>query len=206
MRGIIGRKLGMTRLFDDAGNSYAATIVEAGPCYVTQIKTSQNDGYEAIQLGFAEKKLKHATQAEIGHATAAGLKPFQVLKEFRDFASDEPLQPGSEIKAGIFQEGESVNITGVSKGRGFAGVVRRHHFAGGPKTHGQSDRMRAPGSLGQSSWPSRVYKGLRMAGRMGGTTTTIRNIKILKVDAENNIIIVKGAIPGANKGIVYIRK
>ncbi|MBN1481460.1 50S ribosomal protein L3 [candidate division KSB1 bacterium] len=206
MRGIIGRKIGMTRLFDEAGNSYAATIVEAGPCYVTQIKTSQNDGYEAIQLGFVEKKIKHATKAEIGHTSAAGLKPFRILKEFRDFDSDEPLQQGAEIKAGIFQEGERVSITGVSKGRGFAGVVRRHHFGGGPKTHGQSDRMRAPGSLGQSSWPSRVYKGLRMAGRMGGTNTTVRNVKILKVDAENNIIILKGAIPGANKGIVYIRK
>lgn len=206
MRGIIGKKLGMTRLFDESGSSYAATVIEAGPCFVAQIKSKENDGYNAIQLGFGEKKEKQATKAEIGHSAKAGLKPFQALKEFRDFESDTPLDLGSEIRADVFHEGEIVNITGVSKGRGFAGVMKRHNFRGGPKTHGQSDRWRAPGSVGQSSWPSRVLKGMRMGGRMGGKNCTTRNVNILKVDAENNIIIVKGAVPGANKGIVLIRK
>jgi len=206
MRGIIGKKLGMTRIFDADGNASPVTVIEAGPCFVTQIKTTDHDGYDAVQFGFAEKREKSANKPEKGHAGKAGLKPFIVLKEFRDFESNEPLQLGSSVKANIFREGEVVNVTGVSKGRGFAGVVKRHHFSGGPKTHGQSDRMRAPGSLGQSSWPSRVYRGLRMAGRMGGENVTMRNLTILKVDPENNILIIKGAVPGANKGYVLIRK
>lgn len=206
MRGIIGKKLGMTRMFDEAGNSYAATIVEAGPCYVTQVKTVESDGYEAIQVGFENKKEKQANKPETGHVAAADLKPFRLLKEFRDFESAEPLAKGAAIKADIFREGEIVNVTGVSKGRGFMGVVRRHHFNGGPVTHGQSDRLRAPGSIGSSSYPSRVLRGQRMAGRMGGKNVTVRNVKVLKVDAENNILIIKGAIPGANKGFVLIRK
>lgn len=206
MRGIIGKKLGMTRIFDADGNASPVTVIEAGPCFVTQIKTSDHDGYDAVQFGFEEKREKSANKPEKGHAAKAGLKPFRILKEFRDFESDEPLQMGSAVKANIFREGELVNVTGVSKGRGFAGVVKRHHFSGGPKTHGQSDRMRAPGSLGQSSWPSRVYRGLRMAGRMGGENVTMRNLTILKVDPENNILIIKGAVPGANKGYVLIRK
>lgn len=206
MRGIIGRKLGMTRLFDEAGNAYAATVIEAGPCYVTQVKTAEKDGYEAIQVGFEDKKQKLATKPEIGHAAAAGLKPFRVLKEMRDFESEEQLEAGAEIKVDIFREGESVNVTGVSKGRGFAGVMKRHNFSGAQTTHGQSDRMRAPGSIGQSSWPSKVMKGMRMGGRMGGKNVTTRNVQILRVDAENNILIMKGPIPGANKGIVFIRK
>ncbi len=206
MRGIIGKKIGMTRLFDEAGNAYAATIIEAGPCYVTQVKTAEKDGYEAVQVGYDEKKEKLATKPEKGHVAAAGLKPFRVLKEIRNFESEEPLEAGAEIKVDIFQEGEKVNVTGVTKGRGFAGVMKRHNFQGAQTTHGQSDRMRAPGSIGQSSWPSRVIKGMRMAGRMGGKDATTRNVQILKVDAENNILIMKGPIPGANKGIVFIRK
>ncbi|MBN1464352.1 50S ribosomal protein L3 [candidate division KSB1 bacterium] len=206
MRGIIGKKIGMTRLFDDDGNAYGVTIVEAGPCYVTQVKSIENDGYQAIQVGFAEKKEKQATKPEIGHVAAAGLKPFQILKEFRDFETAEPLEKGAEIKVDIFHAGETVNVTGSSKGRGFAGVMRRHKFSGGPQTHGQSDRWRAPGSIGASSWPSRVVKGLRMAGRMGAKQVTMRNVKILKVDAENNIMLIKGAVPGANNSIVFIRK
>jgi len=206
MRGIIGKKLGMTRIFDADGNASPVTVIEAGPCFVTQIKTTDHDGYDAVQFGFAEKREESTNKPEKGHAGKAGLKPFIVLKEFRDFESNEPLQLGSSVKANIFREGEVVNVTGVSKGRGFAGVVKRHHFSGGPKTHGQSDRMRAPGSLGQSSWPSRVYRGLRMAGRMGGENVTMRNLTILKVDPENNILIIKGAVPGANKGYVLIRK
>jgi large subunit ribosomal protein L3 len=206
MRGIIGRKIGMTQVFDDVGNAHAATVVEAGPCFVTQVKTAESDGYNAIQVGFEDKREKLATKPEIGHVAKANLKPFRVLKEFRDFEIEEPLENGAEIKADIFNEGDSVSITGVSKGRGFAGVVKRHNFAGGPKTHGQSDRWRAPGSIGQSSWPSRVMKGMKMGGRMGGKKSTVQNLQILKVDSENNIIIIKGAIPGANRGIVLIRK
>ena len=153
MRGIIGRKIGMTQVFDEAGNSYAATVIEAGPCYVTQVKTTESDGYNAVQVGFEEKREKLATKAEIGHAAKSKLKPFRILKEFRDFESEVPLENGAQINADIFHEGETVSITGVSKGRGFAGVVKRHGFSGGPKTHGQSDRWRAPGSIGQSSWP-----------------------------------------------------
>lgn len=196
----------MTRIFDESGNAYAATVVEAGPCYVTQVKTVENDGYEAIQVGFEDKKEKLATKPEVGHVTAAGLKPFRVLKEFRGFENEEPLEKGAEIKVDIFHEGEDVNVTGVSKGRGFAGVMKRHGFSGAQKTHGQSDRWRAPGSIGQSSWPSRVIKGMKMGGRMGGKNVTMRNVRILSVDTENNIIIIKGAIPGANNGIVFIRK
>jgi len=206
MRGIIGKKLGMTRLFDEAGNAYAATIIEAGPCYVTQVKTTDKDGYDAVQVGFGEKKEKLSTKPEIGHVKVAGLKPFLVLKEFRDFESEEPLKAGAEIKVDIFHEGESVSVIGVTKGRGFAGVMKRHNFNGAQTTHGQSDRMRAPGSIGSSSYPSRVLKGMRMGGRMGGKNMTSQNVKILKVDAENNILIMKGPIPGANKGIVFIRK
>jgi len=206
MRGIIGRKIGMTQVFDEAGNAHAATVVEAGPCYVVQVKTLESDGYNAIQVGFEEKREKLSTKPERGHVAKAKLKPFRVLKEFREFESEEPLESGAAIKADIFNAGESVSVTGVSKGRGFAGVIKRHGFAGGPKTHGQSDRWRAPGSIGQSSWPSRVMKGMRMGGRMGGKNVTVKNLHILKVDSENNLIIIKGAIPGANKGIVLIRK
>ena len=196
----------MTRIFDENGNADAGTVIEAGPCYVTQVKTVDNDGYSAVQFGFGEKREKSANKPEKGHVAKAGKKPFLILKEFRDFESSEPLQLGQEVKVDLFKEGEQVKVTGVSKGKGFAGVVKRHHFGGGPVTHGQSDRLRAPGSLGQSSYPSRVFKGLRMAGRMGGEQVTVRNLKVLKVDPENNIIIVKGAIPGAANGFVLIRK
>lgn len=206
MRGIIGRKIGMTRVFDNDGTANPATVIEAGPCFVTQIKTAETDGYNAVQVGFEEKKEKASNKPEMGHVAKANLKPFRLLKEFRDFESDDTLELGSQINVDIFQEGEIVNVTGVSKGRGFAGVVKRHGFHGGPKTHGQSDRLRAPGSIGQSSWPSRVIKGVRMGGRMGAKNVTVRNLQILKVDPENNILIIRGAVPGANKGFVLIRK
>ena len=206
MRGIIGRKIGMTRVFDNDGTANPATVIEAGPCFVTQIKTTDTDGYNAVQVGFEEKKEKLANKPELGHVAKANLKPFRMLKEFRDFESSDELELGSAIKVDIFKEGEIVNVSGVSKGRGFAGVVKRHNFRGGPKTHGQSDRLRAPGSIGQSSWPSRVIKGIRMGGRMGGKDVTVRNLQILKVDPENNILIIRGAVPGANKGFVLIRK
>ncbi len=206
MRGIIGKKVGMTRVFDEAGNVVAATVIEAGPCYVTQVKTVEKDGYHAIQMGFGEKKEKRTTKPLLGHMKKSGKGPFAVLREFRDFDNGQDLKVGDVIKADIFSVGDIVKVTGISKGLGFQGVVRRHHFAGGPKTHGQSDRLRAPGSLGQSSFPSRVFKGLRMAGRMGGDRVTVRNLRVLKVDEANNLIIVKGAVPGSDRGIILIRK
>jgi len=206
MRGIIGKKLGMTRIFDGAGNVVAATVIEAGPCWVTQVKTAEKDGYKAVQVGFGEKKEKHVTKPVMGHTKASGKGPFLVLRELRDFDHGQPLKVGDAIKVDIFAPGDVVRVAGISKGLGFQGVVRRHHFGGGPKTHGQSDRLRAPGSLGQSSYPSRVYKGLRMAGRMGGDKVTMRNLRILKIDEANNLIIIKGAVPGTDQGIVFIRK
>ncbi|MDZ7722923.1 MAG: 50S ribosomal protein L3 [candidate division KSB1 bacterium] len=205
MRGIIGKKLGMTLFFDDAGYSKSGTVIEVGPCCVTQIKTIEKDGYSAVQLGFGARRKKRATKPEIGHVKKHGLEPFQVLREFRDFEVSE-LKTGDEIKADLFSVGEKVDVTGVSKGRGFAGTIKRWGFGGGPKTHGQSNKYRMPGSIGHSSDPSRVFKGKHMAGRMGNERVTIKNLEILKIDPENNIIVVKGAVPGAKKGIVLIRK
>lgn len=206
MRSIIGKKLGMTRIFDEAGNVVAATVIEAGPNFVTQIKTMDRDGYAAVQIGFGTRKPKHTTRAVQGQSKKSGKGPFQVIRELRDFDNGQELQVGDEIKVSIFNPGELVRVTGTTKGLGFQGVVRRHNFRGGPKTHGQSDRMRAPGSLGQSSYPSRVFKGLRMAGRMGGKQQTVRNLKVVKVDEANNLLIVKGAVPATEHGIVLIRK
>jgi len=206
MLALIGKKLGMTRLFDEAGNMVAATVIEAGPCIVTQVKTEEKDGYRAVQVGFGSKKEKHTTKALRGHEKVSGKGPYNVLRELRDLDLGREIQVGEEIKADIFNVGDIVRVTGVSKGLGFQGVVRRHHFNGGPVTHGQSDRLRAPGSLGQSSYPSRVYKGLRMAGRMGGDRVTLRHLRVLKVDTANNLILIKGAVPGTENGIVLIRK
>ncbi|NOZ55576.1 MAG: 50S ribosomal protein L3 [Calditrichaeota bacterium] len=206
MIGIIGRKLGMTRIFGERGKAIPVTVIEAGPCYVTQVKTEDTDGYNAVQLGFDETKEKRVTKPVLGHLKKAGVKPLRVLREFRDFELEGELQLGQEIRVDIFKEGDKVSVTGFTKGRGFAGVVKRHGFGGGPKTHGQSDRWRAPGSIGQSSFPSRVLKGLRMAGRMGNTRVTVKNLEVVKVDPENNLLVIKGAVPGAIKGIVTIRK
>lgn len=205
MLSMLGKKLGMSQMFDEAGNSYPVTIIEAGPCVITQVKTMKNDGYEAIQVGFGEKKEKHVTKPIIGHLKKSNTKPFEVLREFKDFDGSD-VKIGKEIKVDVFRAGEKVNVTGVSKGKGFAGVMRRHNFGGGQQTHGQSDRLRAPGSIGQSSSPSKVFKGIKMGGRMGGDRNTIRNLRILKVDAENNIMVIKGSVPGANNGLVLIRK
>ena len=206
MRSIIGKKLGMTRVFDEAGNVVAATVIEAGPNVVTQVKTLEKDGYRAVQIGFGARKPKHVTKAVQGQTRKSGKGPFEVVRELRDFDHGRELQVGDEIKCSIFNPGELVKVTGITKGLGFQGVVRRHHFGGGPKTHGQSDRMRAPGSLGQSSYPSRVFKGLKMAGRMGGVQQTVRNLRVVKVDEANNLLIIKGAVPATDKGIVLIRK
>lgn len=206
MIGIIGKKIGMTRIFDAVGNSIPVTVVEAGPCYVTQIKTQAKDGYNAVQMGFNETRKKILTKPVLGHLEKAKVKPVKVIKEFRDFDGGETLQLGDEIKVDRFTVGQLVRVTGISKGKGFAGVVKRHHFRGGPQTHGQSDRMRAPGSLGQSSYPSRVYKGMRMAGRLGGVQVTVKTLRILKIDTVNNLLLIKGAIPGANNSVVFIKK
>jgi len=206
MRALIGKKIGMTRIFDEAGNMVAATVIEAGPCVVTQVKTQDKDGYIAVQVGFGGKKEKYTNRALRGHYKASGKGPYEVVRELRDLEIDREVKIGDEIKADIFTVGDLVRVTGVSKGLGFQGVVRRHHFNGGPVSHGQSDRLRAPGSLGQSSYPSRVYKGLRMAGRMGGDRVTLRHLRVLKVDTANNLLIIKGAVPGTENGIVLIRK
>lgn len=206
MIGIIGRKIGMTRIYDEKGEASPVSVIEAGPCYVTQIKTQAKEGYNSLQLGFNETRKKLLTKPILGHLDKAKVKPVKVLKEFRDFDGLDQLALGDEIRADKFSVGDKVDVVGTSKGKGFAGVIKRHHFGGGPITHGQSDRQRAPGSLGQSSYPSRVYKGLRMAGRMGGHSVTTKKLKILKIDLVNNLILIKGAIPGPINGIVFIKK
>lgn len=203
MAGILGLKVGMTQIFDENGLVVPVTVIKAGPCYVTQIKTKEKDGYNAVQLAFYDAKEKRVTKPLKGHFEKAGVSPKRFLVEF-DFGEDHGLNVGDEIKVEILKEGTQVKVSGTSKGKGFQGVVKRHHFNGGPKTHGQSDRWRAPGSLGQSSYPSRVFKGLRMAGRMGGKRTTLKNVKVVKVDAENNLLFLKGAVPGARNSLVEI--
>lgn len=196
----------MTSIFDENGQMIPCTIIEAGPCYVTQIKTKERDGYDAIQLGFDEIKDRLVNKPLKGHFKKGGVKSVRLLSEFRAF-NGTPLQLGQEVNVDLFHQGDLVDVTGKSKGRGFQGVVKRHHFGGvGMTTHGQSDRVRAPGSIGSSSYPSRVFKGMRMAGRMGGDRVTVKNLKVLKVIAESNILIVKGSIPGAINSYVEIIK
>ena len=202
MKGLIGRKMGMTRFFQSTGSVVAATVIEAGPCTVVQVKTKEKDGYQAVQLGFIDRKENRVTKPMLGHFQKHQAKPKRVLKEFRDF--EPSVKEGDEVRVDLFAEGEKVRVVGFSKGKGFAGVVKRHKFSGGPKSHGQSDRLRAPGSLGQSSFPKRVFKGLRMAGRMGNERMTIRNMKVLRVIKEQNLILVEGGVPGARNSIVEI--
>jgi large subunit ribosomal protein L3 len=202
MRGILGKKLGMTRFFDDSGSPVVATVIEAGPCKVVQVKKEDTDGYNAVQLGFCEQMEKRVTNPLKGHFKRANVLPYRILREIRDFEGD--VKAGDTIQVDQFSEGTVVKVTGLSKGRGFAGVVKRHGFGGGPKSHGQSDRLRAPGSIGQSAYPKRVFKGLKMGGRMGNTRTTIRNLKIVKIVPEKNLLYVSGAIPGARNSIVGI--
>jgi large subunit ribosomal protein L3 len=206
MSGLIGKKLGMTRIFDERGKSVPVTVIQTGPCYVTEVRTKEKHGYDALQLGFEEKREKSVKQPERGHFEKAGVKPMRYLREFRTFDKIESFKPGDVIKADIFQGADTVKVSGVSKGKGFQGVVKRHHFNGGPQTHGQSDRWRAPGSVGSSSYPSRVLKGLRMAGRMGGDRVTVRNLKVIRVDAENNVVMVRGGVPGGPNGMVIISR
>jgi large subunit ribosomal protein L3 len=205
MSGLIGKKLGMTRIFDEKGNDVQVSVIQTGPCYVTEIRTQDRHGYDALQLGFEEKRDKSVKQPERGHFKKSGVKPMRYLREFRTFDVSQ-FKLGDVIKADIFQVGEEVKVIGISKGKGFQGVMKRHHFGGGPVSHGQSDRMRAPGSVGGSSYPSRVFKGMRMAGQMGNVRVTVRNLKVVRVDAENNIVMVRGGIPGARNGMVLISK
>jgi large subunit ribosomal protein L3 len=204
MRGLLGKKIGMTRLFDAKGNVVSATVVEAGPCTVVQIKTPEKDGYSAVQLGFIEKREKLVTMPLLGHFKKAGSSPKRVLREFRNLEGEFKL--GDSVTVGIFSEGDEIKVSGTSKGKGFAGVVKRHKFRGGPKTHGQSDRHRAPGSLGQSAYPNRVFKGMRMAGRMGGDRVTINHLKVVKVLPERNLLLIEGGVPGARNSILEIKK
>lgn len=201
INGLIGRKIGMTRLFNTEGEVEAVTAIEAGPCTVTQVKTVARDGYNAVQLGFGQAKKLNAP--EKGHLGKLGL--FKHLRELR--VDDKPnVEVGHKVDVSLFQPGDIVDISGLSKGRGFAGVVKRHHFGGGPKTHGQSDRHRAPGAVGSGTTPGHVLKGLRMAGRMGDERITVRHLKVIKADTDRNLLLVKGAVPGAKNGLLEIRK
>jgi large subunit ribosomal protein L3 len=206
MTGLLGKKIGMTSIFDDSGQVIPCTVIEAGPCFVTQVKTAERDGYEAVQLGFDRKSERTVTQPLRGHFAKANVKPTRIVREFRGNGVSE-FQPGQEIKVDkVFAKGDTVSIIGTSKGRGFQGVVKRHHFGGGFRTHGQSDRERAPGSIGSSSHPSRVFKGMRMAGRMGGGQVTVKNLKVVGVIADSNLLLVKGSVPGAINGYLEIHK
>ena len=207
MNGIIGKKIGMTSIFDAAGKNIACTVIEAGPCVVTQVKSQESDGYTALQLGFGDAKVKNTTKPMIGHFEKAQTTPKQKVVEFRDFdAVSKRLGDVIRVEE-LFNEGDTVNASGVTKGKGFQGVVRRHGFGGvGDRTHGQHNRLRAPGSIGASSFPSRVFKGMRMAGHMGSDNVKVKNLKVVKVFAERNLILVKGAIPGHNGSFVILEK
>jgi len=206
MPGLIGKKIGMTSIFSPEGKNLPCTVLEVGPCVVTQVKSEDVDGYRAIQVGYGEKKEKNTPKAEAGHFKKAGTTPKRRVAEFRDFEM-EGLNLGDTLTVDIFAEGEFVDIAGTSKGKGFQGVVKRHNFAGvGQATHGQHNRLRAPGSIGAGSDPSRVFKGMRMGGRMGGASVKIQNLQVLKVDVEKNLLIVKGSVPGARNSFVIVEK
>jgi|ERR1041384_1288552 large subunit ribosomal protein L3 len=206
MSGILGKKIGMTSIFDDRGESVPCTVIEAGPCYVAQVKTVEHDGYEAVQLGFGQKKERLVKKPAAGHFKKAGIAPVRLLREFKGFDAKQ-FPVGTEIKVDtLFAKGDIVSVAGTSKGKGFQGVVKRHHFGGGFRTHGQSDRERAPGSIGSSSHPSRVFKGMRMAGRMGGEKVTVKNLRVVQVIPESNLLLIRGSVPGHINGYVEILK
>jgi len=204
LKGLIGKKIGMTQIFDDNGAAVPVTLIEAGPCFVTQIRTVEKEGYSAVQLGFEEVKPKRLTGGEIGHLKRSNLPPLKFIREFR--LKEVDLKEGDKLDAAVFEVGEKVDVSGTSKGKGFAGAVKRYHFRGGPKTHGQSDRLRGPGSRGSTTTPGRVYKGTRGAGHMGNESVTAQNLKVVLVDAERNVIGVNGSVPGARGGLVVIKE
>ncbi len=205
MPGLLGKKIGMTSVFSADGKNVPCTVIEVGPCVVTQIKTAEKDGYEAIQLGFQEKKDKHTTAPMAGHFKKAGVAPQRHLAEFKGFDGEYKL--GDTITVDLFSENDFVDIQGTSKGKGFQGVVKRHGFGGvGQSTHGQHNRLRAPGSVGACSYPAKVFKGMRMAGQMGNEKVTIQNLQVLKVIADHNLLLIKGSIPGSKGSIVLIEK
>jgi len=201
IKGIMGRKVGMTRVFEEGRGMIAVSIIEAGPCYVTQVKSVDKDGYEAVQIGFEETR--KLNQPERGHLAKKGLPPLRHLREIRTEVAGAKV--GDKIDVSVFKAGDRVDVIGTSKGRGFTGVVKRHGFAGGPKTHGQSDRHRAPGSIGSTTTPGRVLKGTRMAGHHGNQRVTVRNLRVVHVDPERNLLAVEGAIPGATKSLVMVQ-
>ena len=207
MSGIIGKKIGMTSIFDKDGKNVPCTVIEAGPCVVTQVKTKKTDGYDAIQIAFGEKKEKHTTKALKGHFSKAGVSPKTFVAEFTRFEEGHEKKYGDVLKADIFIEGEYIDVVGISKGKGFQGVVKRYNFKGvNDATHGQHNRLRAPGSIGASSWPSRVFKGMRMAGHMGSQRTKMINLKVMKINSEKNIVVVKGSVPGPNGSYVILER
>lgn len=205
MTGLIGKKIGMTRIFNNEGRSIPTTVIQAGPCVVTQIKTQDIDGYDAVQLGYGERSEKRTNLPMKGHFKKAGVTPKLHVMEFPVGKGTVP-EPGQEYTVSVFKEGDIISVRSTTKGKGFTGVVKRYRFAGGPKTHGQSDRLRAPGSIGQSSNPSRVWPGMKMPGHHGNKTAVVKNLKVVKVDKEKNYLFIKGAIPGARNGIVAIMK
>ena len=206
MPGILGKKIGMTSIFNAEGDLVTVTVIKAGPCKVVSLREKEKDGYSAVVLGFEERKEKHLTKPVLGQFKKNSVSPSRVVKEFRNFDTSN-LKVGDEIKTDIFKEGDKVKVSGKSKGKGFQGVMKRHNFGGvGGTTHGQSDRLRAPGSIGASSYPSRVFKGQRMAGRKGFENVTVRNLKVIKIIPEDNLIMVKGAVPGSINSIVELKK
>jgi large subunit ribosomal protein L3 len=205
MKGLIGKKIGMTQIFDEAGKVVAVTLIEAGPCFVTQVRTDDHDGYSAVQLGFEETRPKRITSGELGHLKRSNLPPLRHLREFR-VSGDVNLKSGDKVTVEVFATGDAVDIVGISKGKGFQGGMKRHHFGGGPITHGQSDRQRAPGSNSSTTTPGRLYKGSRMAGHMGSDRVTSQNLKVVLVDAARNLIGVAGSVPGSKKSIVMIKE
>ncbi len=205
MSGLIGKKIGMTSLYDEGGKNLACTVIEAGPCVVTQLKNDEKDGYNSVQLGFFDKKETRLNKAEKGHAKKANTEPKSKVVEFKGF--EENLKVGDTVNVNHFIEGEFVDVSGISKGKGFQGVVKRHGFAGvGQSTHGQHNRLRAPGSIGAASYPARVFKGMRMAGQTGNSKVTVQNLKVLKVVPEKNLLVLKGAVPGHKNSYLIIRK
>jgi len=202
LKGLIGKKIGMTQIFDEAGAAVPVTLIEAGPCYVTQVRLPEKEGYEAVQLGFGEMS-KRLANGELGHLKKSGLPPLRFIREFRIKSAGHKV--GDKVTVDIFIKGERVDVIGVSKGKGFAGVVKRYHFSGGPKTHGASDRLRAPGSSSSTTTPGRVYKGSRRAGHMGNERVTAQGLKVILVDAERNLLGVQGAVPGSKGSLVMVK-